>query len=427
MFVLDISQDDLANRLLSLSANEPVFMLDSCEAEHPDARHVFAGIRPVEVIELTDEPIAVLAEFDRLLTGEKAVIFTFSYEFGEKMLGMPREDHSGEPDLFAVTFDSLFVADQRTGKTAVIGQNVDIDGFDRDSVPASEIGPTISFNSDMSRSQHRDAVLEIHERIRDGITYQTNLTRRLTAEVDANFSAADVFRRIRSQHPAPFAAFLQRPNSTVVSASPERFLRVDLDSRRIETSPIKGTRPRGSTPRKDEALRMELMASGKDIAENTMIVDLLRNDLGRVCEFGTVTVERLCEPEAHPTYFNLVSTISGRLRDSVSPSDVVRAMFPCGSITGAPKISTMRVIRDLEPSPRGLSMGAIGIYVPPGLGITGFIDMSVAIRTLTISSGKAVFNVGGGITIDSDPDSEFDETVTKSNALISSANGMESS
>lgn len=426
MFDLDISADELAERLLGLSATEPVFMLDSCGADHPDAKHLFAGIRPVEVIEMTDEPNAVLSEIDRLLAGRKPLIFTLSYEFGEKMLGMPREDHSGEPDLFAAVFDSLFVADQRTGKAAIIGKNIDIDELESRTVPVSDNGTTISFCSDMSQSQHRDAVLDIHERIRDGITYQTNLTRQLVAEVDASFSAADVFRRVRERHPAPFAAFLQRPSSTVVSASPERFVKVDLDSRRIETSPIKGTRPRGSTPKEDEALRSELIASGKDIAENTMIVDLLRNDLGRVCEFGTVTVERLCEPEAHPTYFNLVSTISGRLRSDVSPSAIIRAMFPCGSITGAPKISTMRVIRDLEPSPRGLSMGSIGIYVPPGLGIGGFIDMSVAIRTLTVSNGKAIFNVGGGITIDSDPDSEFDETVTKSHALISSSNGVES-
>ena len=149
-----------------------------------------------------------------------------------------------------------------------------------------------------------------------------------------------------------------------------------------------------------------------------MIVDLLRNDLGRVCEFGSVQVERLCEIEQHPTLFHLVSTISGRLRSSTGVADVIRALFPCGSITGAPKISTMGIIDSLERSARGLSMGAIGIYMPVSYGIGEFVDTSVAIRTMTVRGAGAEFNVGGGIVIDSDPRSEFEETVVKSKALL---------
>jgi anthranilate/para-aminobenzoate synthase component I len=150
-----------------------------------------------------------------------------------------------------------------------------------------------------------------------------------------------------------------------------------------------------------------------------MIVDLLRNDLGRVCEYGSVQVESLCEIEQHPTLFHLVSTISGQLRGEASFTDVLRALFPSGSITGAPKIRTMEIIDEIEPAKRGLSMGAIGYYIPE----TGFehvepgFDLSVAIRTMVVRGREAVFNVGGGITIDSDPDAEFEETETKAKAL----------
>ncbi len=150
-----------------------------------------------------------------------------------------------------------------------------------------------------------------------------------------------------------------------------------------------------------------------------MIVDLLRNDIGRICEFGSVEVEKLCDIEEHPTLFHLVSTISGKLRDDVAFSDVLKAVFPCGSITGAPKISTMRIINEIEPSPRGLSMGAIGYFVPQDtFGLPETIDMSVAIRTMVIRDDLATFNVGGGIVIDSDPESEYEETLTKAKALI---------
>ncbi|HEV8592993.1 MAG TPA: aminodeoxychorismate synthase component I, partial [Pyrinomonadaceae bacterium] len=251
--------------------------------------------------------------------------------------------------------------------------------------------------------------------IRSGETYQTNLTQQIT--VQTSLSPAEIFLRLRRDHPAPFAAFLRRNDSTVVSASPERFLKIANGI--ISASPIKGTRARGNTPAADEALRNELLTSEKDRAENTMIVDLLRNDLGRVCEFGSVEVEKLCDLEEHPTLFHLVSTITGKLRDGVSFSDILKATFPCGSITGAPKIRTMKIIDELEPDNRGLSMGAIGIYVPPQFGIfDALFNMSVAIRTMTIRDGEAVFNVGGGITIESDPESEYDESLLKAKALL---------
>lgn len=215
----------------------------------------------------------------------------------------------------------------------------------------------------------------------------------------------------------------------MISASPERFFKCHspsvsegdsptLSFERITTSPIKGTRKRGKTSEEDAALRNELLASKKDRAENTMIVDLLRNDLGRVCEYGSVEVEKLCEIEEHPSLFHLVSTVAGNLRPGTKFSDILKALFPCGSITGAPKISTMRIIDEIEPSSRGLSMGAIGYHIPRGFELEPTLDLSVAIRTMVIRDQTATFNVGGGIVIDSDPESEYEETLTKAKALL---------
>jgi anthranilate/para-aminobenzoate synthase component I len=150
-----------------------------------------------------------------------------------------------------------------------------------------------------------------------------------------------------------------------------------------------------------------------------MIVDLTRNDLGRICEFGTVTVERLCELEEHPTLFHLVSTVTGKVRKRLPYSEIVRALFPCGSITGAPKLSTMKIISELERAPRGLSMGSIGLHIPQGFaGIEPSLEMNVAIRTIVVTGSEAVFNVGGGVVIDSDPASEYDESLLKAQALL---------
>jgi para-aminobenzoate synthetase component 1 len=270
--------------------------------------------------------------------------------------------------------------------------------------------------SSFSRSQYLNAIDEIQERIRAGETYQTNLTQKISVDLPDSFSLGAVFEAIRNEHPAPFAAYIERPGSTVISASPERFFKV-VDGV-VTAAPIKGTRPRGRDRIEGERLLKELLSSEKDRAENTMIVDLLRNDLGRVCEYGSVEVTELCRPLTLPSVFHLVSAVRGRLRPNAKPSDILRALFPCGSITGAPKISTMQIIRELERSPRGLSMGAIGVYIPPGFGVEPVLDVSVAIRTMVIRNGIATFNVGGGVTIDSDPEMEYEESWAKAAALL---------
>ncbi|MBY0396444.1 MAG: anthranilate synthase component I family protein, partial [Thermoleophilia bacterium] len=210
--------------------------------------------------------------------------------------------------------------------------------------------------------------------------------------------------------PAPFAAYLAWEDRAVVSASPEWFYQTRGD--RIVTRPIKGTRPRGATPDEDARLAAELAASPKDRAELTMIVDLERNDLGRVSRYGTVTVTEALTVESFAQVHHLVATVEGRLRPGVGPVDVVRAVFPGGSITGAPKIRAMEIIDELEPNRRGVYTGAIGYF-----GRGGISAFNIAIRTMVVEGGTARYQVGGGIVADSDPLAEYHETLHKGRGL----------
>jgi para-aminobenzoate synthetase component 1 len=271
--------------------------------------------------------------------------------------------------------------------------------------------------SNFTRDEYVAAVHRIKTRIAAGDIYQANLTQQLSIKVAKDLRPEHIFLRLRRHHPASFAAFIRRRRDTVISASPERFLRVEASghasARCVEAWPIKGTRPRGRNAEEDERLRAELRSSEKDRAENVMIVDLLRNDLGRVCEYGSIEVPELFTIQEHPTLFHLVSKVRGRLREQVKAGDLLRASFPCGSVTGAPKIRAMEIIDEVETAPRGLSMGAIGYF-----SFDGALDLSVAIRTMTVMDGTARFNVGGGIVADSDPLLEYEESLVKARALL---------
>lgn len=418
---VEFSAGQLIAVLLEGDAFPGAAILDSCGVGHVGSHLLIAGTEPSEVLELKDKDVVeTLATLDHLMSQDRAAIFTISYDFGARMLGLVRDVESSEPNVYVATFDSLLIHDYDTGRTSQIGALRDLPAPKSKGEDAWAKGLS-SISSNFSRTEYGVAIDEIQELIRDGFTYQTNLTHQLTAALPEGLTPEAIFHNLRHAHPAPFAAFIRRHGSTVVSASPERFFRIDGDS--ISTSPIKGTRRRGETRDEDNALRQELLDSEKDRAENTMIVDLLRNDLGRVCEYGSVTVEKLCDLEEHPTLFHLVSTVNGKLRADVRFSDVLRALFPCGSITGAPKISTMKIIDRIERGSRGLSMGAIGYYIPKSMSeeLAGF-DLSVAIRTMVVRDKTAVFNVGGGIVIDSDPSSEWEETWTKASALLTAIN-----
>jgi para-aminobenzoate synthetase component I len=422
---IKITPDVFVPRLLASSRETGLCILDSCGTEHAGSHLLIAGINPCETVEFSSpDPTEVLGFIDEITSGKKAAIFTLSYDFGRKLQRVANKAtdlDSVDPDIFVSTFDALLVHDYSNRETFIAGNTERFDsitdlisGNENVDCEYEEVAPQATSN--FSKAQYLGAIDTIKEHIRSGNTYQTNLTQQLRVCLPQNISTATYFQRIRQEHPAPFAAFLERRDSTVISASPERFFRVE--GGRIFASPIKGTRPRGRDHAQDERLRKELLQSEKDRAENIMIVDLLRNDLGRVCEYGSVAVRDLCTLQELPTLFHLVSTIEGRLRPITSLSQIIEALFPCGSITGAPKIRTMQVIDELENAPRGLSMGAIGVYLPDDFGLPPTIDLSVAIRTMVIRNGIATFNVGGGIVIDSDPEKEYEESVLKARALL---------
>lgn len=242
-----------------------------------------------------------------------------------------------------------------------------------------------------------------------GDAYQVCLTHRI--DLAGRPDPWRLYAALRRRTPAPFAACVDAGPVAVVSASPERFLRVEPDGC-VETRPMKGTRPRGETPEADAKLRAELRDSAKDRAENVMIVDLARNDLGRVCATGSVHVDGLCELEAHPTVFQLVSTVRGRLRPGVGPLEALRAAFPPGSMTGAPKLRALEILDALEPHRRGFYAGALG-----HLDVRGALDLSVLIRCLFLDASGLWLGVGGGIVADSDPAAEYQETLDKAAAL----------
>jgi para-aminobenzoate synthetase component 1 len=427
---LNITADHLVSGLLYLAENETVCLLDSSGVSYLGSHFLVAGIEPIKTIALkSDDPIVSLTVLDNLRSSGFAAIFTISYEFGRKLQGFQPNPigTDPEPDIFISLFDSLIIHDYTTSSTRIVGNPATFRCIKQKLLGTKHLSTVLPqqeclVRSDFTKSEYLGAVDDVQERIRSGDTYQTNLSQQLTAKLPNRETAANIFKKLRDAHPAAFSAFIRRNDSTVISASPERFFR--MHNGLITTSPIKGTRPRGETPEEDEHLKKELLTSQKDLAENTMIVDLLRNDLGRVCHYGSVKVEKLCELEEHPSLFHLVSTVSGRLAPSASVSDILKALFPCGSITGAPKISTMKIIDEIERSPRGLSMGAIGYYIPPGdFGFPETLDTSVAIRTMVIRERSASFNVGGGIVIDSDPEKEYEECLTKASALLAAING----
>ena len=260
---------------------------------------------------------------------------------------------------------------------------------------------------------HRDylkAVARVREYIFAGDIFQANLSQRFEAPLLESPWA--LYSRLRRRNPAPFAAFLETPDASVVSASPERFLHVDRGGF-VETRPVKGTRPRGVGPEHDAALGQALAESAKDRAENLMIVDLMRNDLSRVCAPGTVRVSELFSLERYATVHHLVSTVVGHLEPGYDALHLLRAAFPGGSITGAPKLRAMEIIAELEPSQRSVYCGSIGYF-----SVTGDLDTSIAIRTAVVRDGRVYFGAGGGIVADSDPEQEYRETLDKARALI---------
>ncbi|MFC1963836.1 aminodeoxychorismate synthase component I [Chloroflexota bacterium] len=267
----------------------------------------------------------------------------------------------------------------------------------------------IVLRSNFSHEEYLRAVAAAREYICAGDIFQVNLSQRFEAKI--GISPYQLYQRLRRINPAPFASYLNFDKVSIVGASPERFLRVTGDE--VETRPIKGTRSRGKTRQEDSYHARQLLSSLKDRAENVMIVDLERNDLGRVCRYGTVKVTELAVLETFPTVFHLTSTVVGQLREGKDRIDLLKATFPGGSITGAPKVRAMEIIDELEHTRRSVYTGSLGY-----LSFDGDMDLNIVIRTFLVKGDRVYFQVGGGIVYDSDPEAEYVETLDKARALI---------
>ena len=364
-----------------------------------------------------------------------------SYDLGRRLERIPNLAAADQdlPLLRLALHDWVIAWDRATGAAWLAGRAVDGDAgrlrariedvrrrlarLPADATPTVSPAPA-TFVSGLAKPAWIERVEAIRTAIADGEIYQANLTRRLAAPFDGD--PWPLFRRLRTGDPALFAAYLDLgPDPTtgapraLLSASPEPFLAVTPDGR-VATDPIKGTRPRGRTRDEDRALARELLESGKDQAENVMVVDVLRNDLGRVCEPGSVQVPRLCRLERTAAVQHLVTTVTGQLRAGLDPLHVLAASFPGGSITGAPKIRAIQLIETLEPVRRGPYTGALGWVGPDGA-----MGTSIIIRTFVADGARLSLHVGGGITWRSDPEAEWDETVAKARGPLGAIGARE--
>ncbi len=345
-----------------------------------------------------------------------------AYELGRHIERLPGRavDDLGLPEMCMAFYDRLITHDHTSGRTFVVGLDpcrpdkvleeviTDLETIEPD-YSFTRFGEDVGFSSNFTREQYLEAVRKVKEYIFAGDIYQANLTQRF--QVSLREHPWDVYRRLRCLNAAPFAAYLNIVEAQVLSSSPELFLR--SDGKRVETRPIKGTRPRSRDPVMDERLKEELLSSPKDRAELSMIVDLERNDLGRVCAYGTVRVEEHAVVESYATVHHLVSTVVGELHPERDAVDLLKATFPGGSITGAPKIRAMEIIDELEPNARSVYTGSIGY-----LGYDGSLELNIAIRTVIVKGGRAYFQVGGGIVADSVPEDEYQETLDKGKAIF---------
>ncbi|NVK19916.1 MAG: aminodeoxychorismate synthase component I [Methylocystaceae bacterium] len=271
---------------------------------------------------------------------------------------------------------------------------------------------SLNWVSDFTAQTYQDSVQRVIDYILEGDIFQANLTQRFQASLPDGFKRYSFYQNLRKTNPAPFSAYLNFKDFTIASSSPERFL--EVAGKQVETCPIKGTRARSTDPVIDEANALALQKSEKDRAENTMIVDLLRNDLSKVCTPHSVHVPELCGLHSFASVHHLISTILGELKEGCDSLDLLEACFPGGSITGAPKVRAMEIISELEPVRRNLYCGTIGY-----IGYDGRMDTNIVIRTVIFKGDKACVQVGGGIVADSDPESEYLETLDKARALFS--------
>jgi para-aminobenzoate synthetase component I len=325
------------------------------------------------------------------------------------------------PHYYFVFYDNIIIFNNRDKKAYISAcgilqeSSASIEALENKIMRAKKVQygeieeSTAVFHSNFTAQEYMSTVGRVKEYIRSGDIYIANLTQRFTSETKKE--AYDIYKALRKINPAPFAAFMQLEGFEVISSSPERFLKVE--GGKVETRPIKGTRPRGADIQEDEKNKQELLNSEKDKSELLMIVDLERNDLSKVCKPHSVKVTELFELEEYSTVFHLVATVTGTLKEGEDAVGCMKACFPGGSITGTPKIRAMEIIDELEGLKRSIYTGCIGYF-----GFNGNADFNIVIRTIVKVENKVYFGVGGGITWDSDEASEYQETLDKAKALM---------
>ena len=430
---LDSAKDSYGMGRYSFIARDP-FLTFRCKGQQIELQDA-QGCR-----KLSGDPFAVLQDLLKFYRTEKiaglppltgGVIGYFGYDLGyllENIPGRSRDDLA-LPDCCLGFYDVVMIFDHHTGKQYLAANGFPKhDGIarmqraeqrlaeftaklrDARLLPEPQPQQTAEdYTSTFTRAGYEEAVRRCIEYIAAGDIFEVNLSQRFSGPL--TMPPYEAYRYLRQINPAPFASYLNFGDGVIASASPERYML--LQGRDVETRPIKGTRPRGTDPESDQRLRAELENSEKDRAELVMIIDLERNDLGRVCEFGSVRVPDLIRLEEYATVFHLVSTVVGRLLPDKDAVDLIRASFPGGSITGAPKVRSMEIIDELEPFRRSVYTGSIG-YID----FNGDADLNIVIRTFIIKDQRAYFQVGGAIVSDSDPAAEYLETLDKGRALF---------
>ncbi|NRY59811.1 aminodeoxychorismate synthase component I [Clostridium beijerinckii] len=418
--------------------------LDSSKEDKLLSKYSFIGLNPYKKFISKGRKVAIDSEeyndvdpfekLDKIIESYKISINSklpfvsgaigyFSYDIGRVLEDLPdesKEDFS-IPDSIFIFFDNLIIFDLQNKKTYItsVGQleesknsilNIEkclknyIEGL-----PVNLEKTNNKFFSNFDKEEYKKAIASLKEYIRSGDVYIANMTRRIWC--NNNEKPYEIYRKLRNTNKAPFSAYMNFEDFQIISSSPERFLSI-IDGK-VQTRPIKGTRPRGKDYEEDERNRNELMASEKDKSELLMIVDLERNDLSKVCKPKSVKVTELFKLEEYETVFHLVATIEGRLRENVSSVKCIRECFPGGSITGAPKIRAMEIIEELEKLKRNIYTGSIGYF-----DLRGNSDFNIVIRTVIKKGNKAYLGVGGGITWESIEEEEWLETIDKAKALM---------
>ncbi len=434
-FFLDSGMDPVRLGRYSFMGSDPFLVLSSRGEELSIIRNGVAEIRRGNPFDVVGEFLDVYS-LDNCRTGipfNGGAVGYFSYDLCHFIERLPSTtvDDLNLPECYLAFYDTIVAFDHLKRKAYLVATGFpELDESKRKrraeeklkeiksriitQVPRrieepAATGDGIVLKTNMSQEEYIKAVKTVREYIMAGDIFQVNLSQRF--EADINITPYELYKKLRKINPAPFASYLNFDEVSIVGASPERFLKVEGDW--VETRPIKGTRPRGKSPEEDRVLANELLTSIKDRAENIMIVDLERNDIGRVCRYGTVKVTELAALETYSTVFHLTSTVKGRLRAGKNGIDLLKATFPGGSITGAPKVRAMEIIDELEPTRRSVYTGSIGY-----LSFSGEMDLNIVIRTFLIKGEKAYFQVGGGIVYDSKPEAEYEETLDKARALV---------